>query len=64
MLTRGQDKTRRNINCTGVLVLVSRVYCVTWNVNGRVPPFSLDPLLKEYGIKGEDDSPPDVLAIG
>ena len=38
-----------NVNCS------CRVFCVTWNVNGRVPPFSLDPLLREYGVKGETD---------
>ena len=42
-----------------------RVYCVTWNVNGRVPPTSVDLMLKEYNVKGETDSPiPDIFAIG
>ena len=42
-----------------------RVFCVTWNVNGRVPPPSLDPLLKDYFVKGETDSlVPDIFAIG
>lgn len=45
--------------------LVFRIYCTTWNVNGRVPPPSLDAFLQEYEVPGETASPiPDIYAIG
>ena len=43
-----------------------RVFCGTWNVNGRMPPDDLDAWLLEYRVKdGEKHSPPpDIYAIG
>ena len=48
-----------------VYFIVFRVFCVTWNVNGRVPPSSLDPMIREFNIKGETESlVPDIYAVG
>ena len=43
-----------------------RIFCGTWNVNGRMPPADLDAWLLEYQVKdGEKHSnPPDIYAVG
>ncbi len=38
-----------------------RVFCVTWNVNGRDPKGTLDDLLISFN---EEELPPDIYAIG
>ncbi len=38
-----------------------RVFCVTWNVNGREPKGTLDDLLLSFN---EQELPPDIYAIG
>ena len=45
---------------------MSRVYCGTWNVNGKSPSVSLDQFLLDYEGVGEEgrDVPPDIYAIG
>ena len=45
-----------------------RIFCGTWNVNGKLAPSSLDQFLLEYEGQGEEEEgvapPPDIYAIG
>ena len=45
-----------------------RIFCGTWNVNGKAPPTSLDNFLLEYEGHGEEEEGgapvPDIYAIG
>ena len=54
------------INRPRLLVNVRRVFCGTWNVNGKLPPTSLDQFLREFEGQGDRGSRivPDIYAIG
>ena len=42
-----------------------RIFCGTWNVNGRHAPSSLEAFLLEYNVEGEELPPPtpDIFAV-
>ena len=48
------------------LLDIGRVFCGTWNVNGKLPPSSLDQFLREFEGQADNGSGiiPDVFAIG
>jgi len=46
--------------CTTVPVFGCRVFCGTWNVNGREPSAELH----EWLSAQDEDKPPDIYAIG
>ena len=54
------------INRPCPLANVRRVFCGTWNVNGKLPPSSLDQFLREFEGQGDSGSSvvPDVYVIG
>ena len=52
-------------SCEVTCLLSHRVFCGTYNVNGKAPPPSLEEFLLEYELKDEKVSQrPDIYAIG
>ena len=53
------------VRVISIVFFTNRIFCATWNVNGRSPPLTMDPLLREYDVKGDKgSSQPDIYAIG
>ena len=65
-------KTVRFVWCSVVSMVIVRphplfrVFCGTWNVNGKPPPSSLDQFLREFEGHGDNGASvtPDIYAVG